>query len=204
MNEAMPKASRGIGYGMLYPKGWREYPVTLEGEAQLAKVATFKARQLGRADIVMLVRRSIHDTFERLRRQGALSTVVPTATENESIIPSSLIITPLRTNAGTRLATAVAKTAQGNPVDTEVVDGAEWLHWTGAEKVHEDGEMLQSEINFVIPRPLPDGSIDPEPTVGLRIIYTYAFLPSQRESEEVELLRQLGYSIIGTFKWVAA
>ena len=102
MTGPTPKNNRGIGYGMLYPKGWREYPVTVEGEAQLAKVATDKAKKLGRADIVLLIRRSVHDTFERLRRQGAISTVVPTETISEnSVIPSSLIITPVRANAST-------------------------------------------------------------------------------------------------------
>ncbi|MDV2978035.1 MULTISPECIES: hypothetical protein [Glutamicibacter] len=203
MTGPTPKNNRGIGYGMLYPKGWREYPVTVEGEAQLAKVATDKAKKLGRADIVLLIRRSVHDTFERLRRQGAISTVVPTETISEnSVIPSSLIITPVRANAGTSLAAAVARAAMGQHVATEEIDGAQWFHWLGAEKRHEDGQFVQAEVNFVVPRPRQDGSIDPAPEVGLRIIYTYGFLESQRGSEEIELLRDLGYGIIGTFKWV--
>lgn len=52
-------------------------------------------------------------------------------------------------------------------------------------------------------RPLPYSALlFHEWKVDQGAFYTYGFLESQRGSEEIELLRDLGYGIIGTFKWV--
>ncbi|MFL4472764.1 hypothetical protein ACIPVK_02055 [Paeniglutamicibacter sp. MACA_103] len=202
LSETKPKP-RGIGYSMVYPPGWREFRTTAEHEGILTKLATAEAKSLGRADVVLLIRQKTHEMFEHLRRRGSLGFALPVSQVNGGAIPTSMIMTPLKVGASGTLADAVRRVAGGNPLETEAVDGANWYHWSTSERAEEAPEFLNMGLNMVIPRPLPDGSEDPDPKAGLWLLYSYAQVDAgEGKAELTEALRDLGYAIFGTFRWV--
>ncbi|GAA1892767.1 hypothetical protein GCM10009715_42800 [Paeniglutamicibacter psychrophenolicus] len=117
-------------------------------------------------------------------------------------MPVSMIMTPLKVGPAGTLVDAVRKAAGGTPLESEAVDGAEWYLWTSMERADEAPELQNNGLNMVVPRPLPDGSVDPDPKAGLWLRYSYAHVEADNGEEFADGLRQLGYAILGTFKWV--
>ena len=204
MSQGAPETTakpRGIGFSLVYPPGWREFRTTKEHEEQLTKLATAEAKKLGRADVVLIVRRKIHELFEYLRRRGALGFALPTGSVSSGL-PVSLMINPLKTGPSGSLAAVVNRVSVGETVEIEEVDGAQWYLWTTNERAQEAAELMSIGLNMVVPRPLPDGSVDPDPKAGLWLYYSYPRVDGLDDQELTDDLRDLGYAILGTFKWV--
>lgn len=200
--EAKPQP-RGIGYSIVYPPGWREFRTSADHEAILAKLVTAEAKALGRADVVLMLRQKTHEMFENLRRRGAIGLALPVEKARGGAVPTSMIMTPLKSSEAGALAGMVRRVADGNPVETEAVDDETWYLWNTNEPAEEAPEYKNLSLNMVVPRPRADGSTDPEPTAGLWLRYSYASLETGENNEEfTEALRGLGYAIMGTFKWV--
>ncbi|MET0872876.1 MAG: hypothetical protein ABWX63_00120 [Paeniglutamicibacter terrestris] len=205
MSQSLPEAKskpQGIGYSMVYPPGWRDFRASVEHEAILTKLATAEAKALGRADVVLLIRQKVHEIFEYLRRRGSLGFALPVEQLRGGVMPASMIITPLKVGQTGSLANAANRAAGGNQVDVETVDGTEWFHWKTVERAEETPEYQNHGLNLVIPRPLPDGSRDADPKAGLWLLYSYGHIDGVGTEEVTEAMRELGYAILGTFKWV--
>jgi len=194
--------SPGIRYHMVFPPGWREFRTTDEFEQVLMKLVTAEPKALGRADVVLMLRQKIHGMFEDLRRRGALAFAIPVKRSSKGVWPVSLIVTPLKTGTSGTLTEAVQRAARGKLIETQLVDGADWYLWHTSVRAKESPELLNHGINMVVPRPLPDGSVDQDPKAGLWLMYSYAELDQSKQEEMTEGLRQLGYAILGSFKWV--
>jgi len=192
----------GIRYHMVFPPGWREFRTSIEFEEALVKLVTAEPRARGRADVVLMLRQKVHEMFEDLRRRGSLSFAIPAERGKAGVWPVSLIVTPLKTGPSGTLAEAVQRAARGCAVDTESVEDADWYFWNTSTRAKDAPELQSHGINMVVPRPLPDGSADPDPKAGLWLMYTYAELDQVKQDEVNEGLRQLGYAILGSFKWV--
>ncbi|MFC9933867.1 hypothetical protein [Glutamicibacter sp. NPDC127525] len=203
---ATPPASkarpRGIGYSLLYPAGWREFNTSVEHEQALTKLVTAEPKALGRADLVLMLRRQMHQTFEYLRRRGSLGFAMPVEKLAEGGMPVSVIMTPLKVGSSGTLLEAARKAAGGNQIEIEDADGADWYLWSSVEQAAESPELKNNGLNMVVPRPLPDGTIDPDPKAGLWLLYSYAHVESENGEAFSEGLKSLGLSILGTFKWV--
>lgn len=193
---------RGIRYHMLFPPGWREFGTNLEFEKALVTIATAELKQLGRADIVLLLRQRIHAMFEELRRKGALSIALPVKRLSDGVMPASLIVMPLKVGTTGALTDAVRKAAGTSPVEAQPVDGAEWYLWHTQSRADEAPDLRTQGINMVIPRPLPNGDVDRDPKAGLWLRYSAMDLAGTTSEEMSDGLLQLGYAIIGSFKWV--
>ncbi|WP_313810847.1 hypothetical protein [Glutamicibacter sp.] len=194
-------ARRGIGYSVLFPPGWREFKTTVEFEHVFIKLVTAEAKSAGRADVVLILRQKMHEMFEQLRRRGALGFAIPMNKLTGGFWPASLIVTPLKVGTTGKLSDAVGRAAGGNTVDTERIDGADWYLWKSSYRPEEASEIQNHGLNMVVPRPLPDGTVDPDPTAGLWLLFSYAEINGVMVEEEADQLRELGLAILGTFKW---
>ncbi|WP_194943689.1 hypothetical protein AAHB37_16110 [Glutamicibacter halophytocola] len=193
---------RGIGYSLLYPAGWREFNTSVEHEQALTKLVTAEPKALGRADLVLMLRKQMHQMFEYLRRRGSLGFAMPVEKLATGAMPASVIMTPLKVGSNGTLLDAVRKAAGSNQIEIEDADGADWYLWSSAERSVDAPELKNNGLNLVVPRPLPDGSIDPDPKAGLWMLYSYLHVDAENGDEFAEGLRSLGLSILGTFKWV--
>lgn len=193
---------RGIRYHMVFPPAWREFGTSHEFEKALVTIATAEAKQAGRADIVLTLRQNIHVMFEELRRTGSLSVVLPVKRLREGAIPASLIVTPLKVGSTGTLAEAVSRVSGSNLVEAQPVDGTNWYLWHTDSRSDEAQDLRTLGINMVVPRPRPDGTIDQDPKAGLWLRYSYLEITGSTPEEMNEGLLQLGYAIIGSFKWV--
>ncbi|PRA12296.1 hypothetical protein CQ015_07190 [Arthrobacter sp. MYb221] len=198
-----PKARhRGIGYSLLYPAGWREFNTSVEHEQALTKLVTAEPKALGRVDLVLMLRQKMHQMFEYLRRRGSLGFAMPVEKLSSGAMPVSVIMTPLKVGTTGSLLDAARRAAGGSQIEIEDADGAEWYLWTSSEQSDEAPELKNKGLNLVVPRPKPDGSLDPDPKAGLWLLFSYSYVDSDNGEEFAEGLRTLGYAILGTFKWV--
>lgn len=195
-------ARTGIGYRMVFPPGWREFGTSAEFEEILVKLVTSEAKKQGRADIVLMLRQNIHAMFEDFRRRGTLGFALPVNRFQSGAWPASLIVTPLKTGASGTLLDTVRRVAGDNDVDAGSVDGSEWYLWHSSSNSKDARELKNRAINMVVPRPLPDGATDSNPKAGLWLMYSYLELEQTTPEEMAEGLQQLGYAILGSFKWV--
>jgi len=200
--QSKPKPA-GIGYSMVFPPGWREFKTTVEFEDVLAKLVVAEAKALGRADVVLMLRKKTHEMFENLRRRGALEFAIPVDQLSGGVWPVSLIVTPLKTGPTGSLMKAVGRVAGGNSIEAQVVDDATWYAWNTTTRFEETQGFQNHGLNLVVPRPLQDGSVDPDPKTGLWLLFSYGQMDGAESSDTVEQLRELGLAILGTFKWVA-
>lgn len=200
-NLSADSKNRSLGYSMLFPPGWREFRTTVEFEKVLVNLITAEAKSAGRADVVLKLRQHVHEMFEHLRRRGSLGFAIPVHEATSGRWPASLIVTPLKVGTSGTLTGGIQKVAAGNAVETETVDGTTWYLWDSAGSPEESPGIRSHGINLVVPRPLRDGGIDPDPKAGLWLLYSYAEIDGAVGKEAADGLRQLGHAILGTFKW---
>lgn len=187
---------RGIAFSMLFPPGWLEFSVDTVGEERLTAMATAQAREIGRADVVLMIKQHLHRMFEGLRRRKAIGVHVPVLLPEGSMLPASLTVVPVRVGAQSTLAQTVNKLAEGVPVDDLSVDDTTWFRWIERhDNLEGNAEGLAVTIHYVIPRPGGPGE------AGLHLLYAVVALAEDQGSDHLSDLETLGHTIIGTFQW---
>jgi hypothetical protein len=183
----------GLGFSMLFPPGWREFRTDVESERELTELATRGARDAGRADVALAIRQHIHRMFEGLRRRRALGVHLPVVTMDDSVLPASLTVVPVRFAPG-GLARAVADRAGDAAVEEVDATGARWYRWHDrADQLEGQDAAASVTLHYVIPRPDDAGA--------LHLLYAYTLLAEDRGEEPDRSLETLGHGIIGTFEW---
>ena len=183
----------GLGFSMLFPPGWREFRTDVESERALTALATRGARDAGRADVALAIRQHIHRMFEGLRRRRALGVHLPVVTMDDSVLPASLTVVPVRFAPG-GLARAVADRAGDAAVEEVDATGAHWYRWYDrADQLEGQDAAASVTLHYVIPRPDDAGA--------LHLLYAYTVLAEDRGEEPDRSLETLGHGIIGTFEW---
>ncbi|MBD8024604.1 hypothetical protein [Microbacterium gallinarum] len=183
----------GLGFSMLFPPGWREFRTDVESERELTELATRGARDAGRADVALAIRQHIHRMFEGLRRRRALGVHLPVVTMDDSVLPASLTVVPVRFAPG-GLARAVADRAGDAAVEEVDATGARWYRWYDrADQLEGQDAAASVTLHYMIPRPDDAGA--------LHLLYAYTVLTEDRGEEPDRSLETLGHGIIGTFEW---
>ena len=183
----------GLGFSMLFPPGWRELRTDVESERELTELATRGARDAGRADVALAIRQHIHRMFEGLRRRRALGVHLPVVTIDDSVLPASLTVVPVRFAPG-GLARAVADRAGDAAVEEVDATGARWFRWYDrADQLEGQDAAASVTLHYMIPRPDDAGA--------LHLLYAYTVLAEDRDEEPDRSLETLGHGIIGTFEW---
>ena len=186
-------AQPGLGFSMLFPPGWREFRTDVESERALTELATRGAREAGRADLVLAIRQHIHRLFEGLRRRRALGVHLPVVTTDDSVLPASLTVVPVRFAPG-GIARVVADRAGGAAVEEVDVTGARWYRWYDrADDLDGQDAAASVTLHYMIPRPDDAGA--------LHLLYAYTVLAEDRDEQPDRSLETLGHGIIGTFEW---
>ncbi|MCL2090051.1 MAG: hypothetical protein FWH11_02305 [Micrococcales bacterium] len=179
-----------LTYSMLFPRGWQQFPVDAAGEKQVSAAATKQARDVGRADVVAMIRQYTHQMFDRLRKQRAVAVHLPVGMSMTA--PASLAVVPLVAGEST-LDAAVVRAARGLTVERLDVDDTTWYRWVEPHsRVEDSTELTGTTLHYVIPRPGGPGE------AGLHLVYTAIGLVGD---EEIQQWIELGHTIVGSFQW---
>lgn len=196
MSEAAVPKSRGIGFSMLFPPGWREFRTDAAAEDELCTLASAAARDAGRADVVFVIRQHVHRMFDGLRRRRAIGVHLPVEPEHDGTLPVSLTVVPVRVGTQSTLARVTQRLADAASVEELAVDDTTWYRWVQRQDdVDGDAEAISTTWHYVIPRPGGPGE------AGLHLIYSLVALADDRDDEQTRALEALGHGIIGTFRW---